>query len=268
MKKLLALIMMLVLCVSAFTACASSKADWEYIEGKKELIIGYTLYEPMNYEDKDGKLVGFDTEFAKAVCEELGITPKFIVINWDTKEVELNAKNIDCIWNGFTVNDDRKEKVDFSTSYLVNKQVIVIKKSNQDKFKTIEDMKDATCAAEKKSAGEAAILQDSILKNNTYTGADKQTDVLLEVKSGASDIGVIDYIMAKSMLAEGTDYSDLMMLESIELAPEEYAIGFRKGSVETLKKVNDAIKKLADEGKLEEIADKYNLTEQLAEDLK
>ncbi len=268
MKKLLASVLMLVLFVSVLASCGNAKTDWEYLEGKKELIIGYTLFEPMNYQDDDGNLIGFDTEFAKAVCEELGLEPKFVVINWDIKEVDLNAKSIDCIWNGFTVDDDRKEQVDFSISYVTNKQVIVIKKDNEEKFKTAEDMKDAKTTAEKKSAGENAVLEHDILKDSKYTAAEKQTDVLMEVKSGTSDVGVIDYIMAKAMLAEGTDYGDLMMVESIELAPEEYAIGFRKGSPVTLEKVNAAINKLADSGKLAEIAERYDLLEQLTDSLK
>lgn len=268
MKRLIASILMIILCVSVFASCSSSKKDWDYIEDKGTLKIGYTLYEPMNFNDESGKLVGFDTEFAQAVCAELGLKAEFVLINWDTKEVELNAKNIDCIWNGFTVNDERKELVDFSTSYLVNKQVVIIKKSNADKYKTIDDMKDASCTAEKKSAGETAITLSSVLKDNTYKAADKQTDVLLEVKSGTSDIGVIDYVMAKAMIADNTDYSDLMIVSGVELAPEEYAIGFRKGSTVTLEKFNTAINKIADEGKLSQIAQKYNLTEQLAADLK
>ncbi len=269
MKKLLASVLIVILCVTAFAACSSSsKQDWEYIEGKKEMVIGYTLFEPMNYKDESGALVGFDTEFAEALCAELGISPKFVIINWDTKEVELNAKNIDCIWNGFTVNAERKELVDFSMSYLINKQVVVIKKSNEDKYKTVEDMKGASCTAEKKSAGEVAIQEDAILKENKYTPADKQTDVLLEIKSGTSELGVIDFVMAKSMIGPDTDYDDLMIVTGVELAPEEYAIGFRKGSPETLTKINDTIKKLAQAGKLSALAEKYNLTDELASDLK
>ncbi len=268
MKRQIAILLILVFATIAFASCAESESDWAYLSGKDEFVIGYTLYAPMNYKDDNGELIGFDTEFAKALCEELGLTPKFVEINWDTKEVELNAKTIDTIWNGFTVNENRKKEVDFSIPYLTNKQVIVIKKSNQEKYKTIDDFADAAFSAEKKSAGEVAILTNDKIKDNKYTPADKQTDVLLEVKSGTSDAGVIDYVMAKTMLAEGTDYSDLVMIESIQLAPEEYAIGFRKASPETLKKVNEAIEKLGKSGKLEEIAGKYDLVEQLSDNLK
>ena len=95
---------------------------------------------------------------------------------------------------------------------------------------------------------------------------DKQTDALLEVKSGTSDIGVMDYIMAKATIGEGTDYSDLVILD-IKFDPEEYAIGFRKNSPVTLEKVNAALEKLAASGKIAELAKKYNLYDQLPETL-
>jgi polar amino acid transport system substrate-binding protein len=111
MKKIVSVILALTL-VFALTACAA-KDDWSYIKAKGELVIGYTDYAPMNYTDDSGKLVGFDTEYAEALCAKLGVTPKFVLINWDTKEVDLKAKTIDCIWNGLTVKEDRKENMAF-----------------------------------------------------------------------------------------------------------------------------------------------------------
>jgi polar amino acid transport system substrate-binding protein len=74
--------------------------DLAYIQGKGTLVIGITEAAPMNYYDENGELVGFDTEFAQAVCAKLGLAYNFVIIDWDMKEVELNAKSIDCIWNG------------------------------------------------------------------------------------------------------------------------------------------------------------------------
>lgn len=268
MKRLAAFTLFVLICLSVFSGCGSKKKDWAYIEDKGTLIIGYTIYEPMNYKDENGELVGFDTEFAKLVCAELGVEPKFQEIDWEAKITELNSKNIDCIWNGFTVDDERKGQVDFTLSYMINRQVAVIKKSNADKYKTLDDMKDASFAAEKKSAGEKAIQTNDKIKNNQYTAMDAQTGVLLEVNSGTTDVGVVDYIMAKSMIGEGTSYADLMIVEGVQLEPEEYAIGFRKGDTVLVEKVNAAIQKLADEGKLKALAEKYEILDNLPENLK
>lgn len=107
---------------------AESNSDYDYIMNKGELVIGITYFAPMNYENEAGELVGFETEFAKAVCDKLGLTPKFVEINWNAKETELAAKNIDCIWNGMTIDDDRKANMSITIPYMQNKQVMVVKK--------------------------------------------------------------------------------------------------------------------------------------------
>ena len=115
MKKLIACALALSLGVLTLAGCAgsgnnNSLSDWEYIQDKGTLTIGITYFEPMNYFDGDGKLVGFETEFAEAVCAELGVEPVFQEIEWEQKETELKSRNIDCIWNGLTITEERKEK--------------------------------------------------------------------------------------------------------------------------------------------------------------
>ncbi len=105
----------------------ADESDWEYIKKKGTLIVGITLFAPMNYNDKNGELTGFETEFAKAVAAKLGLEVEFQVIDWDSKETELNAKNIDCIWNGMTINEERLETMQISIPYMENKQVVVVK---------------------------------------------------------------------------------------------------------------------------------------------
>ena len=119
---------------AAQTEQTEAEDDYAYISDKGTLTIGITIYDPMNYYDEDGKLVGFDTEFAEAVCEILGVEPEFLEINWDTKEIELEAKSIDCIWNGFTVTEERRENMDFSDSYIKNMQVMVIRAADADVY--------------------------------------------------------------------------------------------------------------------------------------
>ena len=116
MKKFIAMLLCAVMCVSTLAGCGSStgneadsseaqateavaaESDWEEISAKGEMTIGMTLFAPMNYYDEDNNFVGFDTELANAVGEKLGIKINFLEINWDSKEIELNSKNIDCIW--------------------------------------------------------------------------------------------------------------------------------------------------------------------------
>lgn len=259
-KKIMALILA---AAAAFGLCGCSggeKSDWEYIKDKGELVVGITYYKPMNYEDENGVLTGFETEFTTAVCEKLGVKPKFQEINWDNKVFELDAKTIDVIWNGMTINDELAEKMIFSTPYIRNKQVVVIKKSNADKYKDLASMAGASVTAEISSAGEKAVKADENLSKN-YKGSAAQKDVLMEIKAGTTEIGVIDYVMAKASVGEGTDYSDLMIVENIELPPEEYAVGIRKGDAELQKKINAAIDEMVKDGSLKKLAEKYDLAD-------
>lgn len=271
-KKILSVLMGAVMCFG-LCGCNSgengsgsadnSSSDWNYISGKGEIIIGITQNVPMNYYGDDGELIGFETEFTKAVCEKLGVTPKFQEIEWTKKEFELNAKTIDLVWNGLTVTDERKENMLFSKSYMKNKQATVVKAENADKYPTTAEMANITIAFEGGSAGEDVIKADEALKNCKKVPNEAQKDALLEVKSGTADACIIDFTMAKAATAEGTDYADLNVLENIQNTDEEYAIGARLGDTETIAKINAAIDELASEGKLLEIAKKYNLDDAL-----
>ena len=279
MKKLTAFILSALMAVTALTGCGgqsssseaskdnsssqSSTGDWSYIADKGDLVIGITYFEPMNYKDENGELTGFETEFAQSVCEKLGVKANFQKIDWDSKEVELNAKTIDCIWNGLTITDERQENMGISTPYMENKQVMVTKAENADKFTTAEAVKGATVVAEKKSAGEDVAKGDEFFKEANYVSVDSQAKALLEVKSGTADIAIIDYVMSIGTIADGTDYADLKVVEGKDFAKEQYGIAVRMGDTETLQKINDAIQAVADDGKLEEIAKKYNLQDLL-----
>ncbi len=264
MKRKLAALLTAVLCLSLLAGCGSKKTDLEYIKDNGEMVMGITLFEPMNYYDEDGVLIGFETEFATAVCEKLGVKPKFQVIDWEQKENELKAKSIDCIWNGLTVTDERKENMAFSTAYVSNRQVAIIRKADAEKYADVASMAGANMIAENGSAGQTAIESDATLSKNKFVAAAAQKDALLEVKAGTSDVAVLDYIMAKAVVNDDSDFSDLMIVESINLAPEEYAIGFRLEDKELLAAVNKAIDELVAEGFMVKLAEKYDMSESLA----
>lgn len=271
MKRILVFVLAAFMLIGCFTGCnekpaddttSKTDSDWEYIKNKGELIVGITLFAPMNYEDESGELIGFETEFSKAVCEKLGVAVKFQEIDWNSKEIELNAKNIDCIWNGMTIDDDRKANMEISVPYMQNKQVVVVKAENADKFKNPLAFNGAIVVAESGSAGETVATKDPSFAGANFTPVAGQSNVLMEVFSGTADIGLIDYVMSIGSIGEGTDYAGLTVLEEYEFSPEEYGIAFRKGS-DTVAKVNSAISELAADGTLNKIAEKYKLQDLL-----
>lgn len=277
MKKIIALFMAAAMSAAALAGCGGSSSassnsssentgsgDWSYIQEKGDFVIGITYFEPMNYLDDNGELTGFETEFATKVCEEMGVTPKFQKIDWDSKEVELNAKTIDCIWNGLTITDERKENMDITMPYMENKQVMVVKADKASDFTADKALtSDVTVVAEKQSAGEDVAKDNEYFSQATYVSVDSQAKALLEVKSGTADVAIIDYVMSIGTLKDGSDYADLSVVEDMSFAPEQYGIAIRKNSTETLEKLNAAIQKVADDGELDKIADKYNLKDLL-----
>ena len=226
---------------------------------KEEFVIGITYFEPMNYFDDNGELVGFETEFAKAVCEKLGLEPKFQEIDWNTKETELNSGAIDCIWNGMTITDERKENMGISEPYMQNKQVLVVKAENLEKFSDAANYAGAKIVAESKSAGETVATTDELFKDSVFTAVDTQAKTLMEVKSGTADAAILDYVASIGMIGEGTDYDMLTVVDKYEFSPEQYGIAFRKDDNEMREKFQKAIDELMADGTIEKIAKKYKL---------
>lgn len=234
---------------------AEPASDLEYIKDKGDMIIGYTVYEPMNYTDANGEFTGFDTELAIAVCEKLGVEPTFQEIVWDTKEIELAAGTIDCVWNGLTITDERQATMEITQPYVLNAQVIVMR--DDQEYSDTSTLADKTVCAEQGSAGQSTVEGDENLAKATFIPKSVQTDCLMEVAAGTCDAAVLDITLAKAMIGEGTDYANLVIVD--QLAEEYYGVAFRKGS-DVCAATNDAFQALIADGTMQALADKYSLT--------
>ena len=262
MKKIFSLLLvavMLVACILSFASC-----------GQKTLKVGYTVYAPMNFYDNDGDVldgddgsgdfVGFDTELALLVGEKLGMKVEFIEIDWTNKYSELNSGAIDCIWNGFTSNTkdpdgiERADKVDFSYAYLDNAQCVVVKAAELSAYTSAASLAGKTAAAEGGSAGETYAQSVTTV---AVVAADVQTDTFTELLAGAVDFVVVDRLLAENIIGKG-DYSSLAIVDAIEIEKEVYSIGCKKGG-DLDDKINTALVELLNEGKIEELAAKYNV---------
>lgn len=271
MKKLLSVLLaaiMTISVISIFAACSkdtnetaddasanndTAVSDLAAIKENGKLVIGITDYEPMNYKDKEtGEWTGFDTEYAQAVCEKLGVEAEFIVIDWDNKFLELDAKTIDCIWNGMTITDEVKLNASVTDAYIKNAQVVVTTEKVMANYTTLAEMTDLAFTAEAGSAGADALDDAGI----TYTAVSDQAAALMEVASGSSDACVIDLTMANAMTGEGTSYEDLVQAESLN--EEEYGIACRQDSDLTAE-INKITDELIADGTLDKLAEKYEL---------
>ncbi|MEG2116138.1 MAG: transporter substrate-binding domain-containing protein [Clostridia bacterium] len=265
MKKLISVLLvvcMLAVSIFTFAGCGGEKTDWDYIKDKGVLVVGYdNSFPPMGFVDSVTKKdVGFDLDLANAVGEALGVKVKLQPIVWSTKETELASKNIDLIWNGYTITDKRKAQVNFSTPYLKNEQVIVVKKTDKEKYSTIDKMAGAKLTAQEGSTALDAIAANEVLVKNTLVQLADNVQILNELKLGYTDIAVMDYVVVNYLLSQDNDFAkQLVVVEGIALENEEYGVGIRKGDEETTKKINEALASLKKSGKLQEVAKKWGL---------
>lgn len=260
MKKFLALMMAAIILFALASCSAAPNKTEEGEEQKPTAIIGYTIYEPMNYQDENGELVGFDTELAKAVFNKLGYDVVFKLIEWDQKYTELDSSTITCIWNGFTANTSdkdgiaRSEKVDFSYNYMRNKQVIVTSKDLAPSVTDNDSLSGKTGAVEAGSAGESFLEE---LNGSIKAPVTSQLDAIKNLTLNTADFAVVDDQLAKAYVGEGA-YADLTIVETVSGVEEFYAIGFKKGSDLTAR-VNAALEELAADGTITALAKKYGV---------
>lgn len=289
MKKVLALILALVMGLCVFTACgpqetdgqgdgqqSAANSDYEYIKDKGTLVVGVTNYPPMNYLGDNNEWTGFDTEFAQAVAESLGLSAEFVEISWEAKEIELSSKNIDVLWNGMCITDDRKAMWAVTEPYMYNTQAMVMKADKADEI--MANIAGKKVVAEAGSTGEekilgkmddaadptAVVIAKDYFAEAEYTGVSSMATALLDVQQGVADVAVVDSVIAQGMIeSEGSSFSDLVINLDNKFGDQYFGIAFRQGS-DMCDKVNTAIAGLVESGKLMEIAEKYGLADGVA----
>ena len=259
MKKLVKGLLAVLMMVSV-VGCSSGneKTDSDAIKEKGKLVVGITDFAPMDYKDENGNWIRFDADLATLFAKSLGVEVEFSEIEWDNKAIELQSNNIDCVWNGMTLNDEVKSTMDCSNAYMNNAQVVIVNKKNADKAKTVEDIKGLKFAVEAGSAG-----KDMAVKNGlSYTEFDSQAKTLVEIRNGSCDAAIIDSLMAAAMVGEGTSFDDLTY--TIGLNKEEYGVGFRQGS-DLVEKLNAFLVESYKDGTIQKLADQYGVSAAIVE---
>jgi polar amino acid transport system substrate-binding protein len=248
--------------IFSLAACQGKEVSNEdnslkYIQDNGNFILGLDdAFPPMGFRDDADNIVGFDVDLAKAVCEKLGVELVLQPIEWDAKEQELNTKNIDCIWNGFSVTPDRLENLTMTAPYMTNNISLVV--VNDSEVTTMADMAGKKLAVQSGSAAEETLNSED---NKDFREALGQTNpfgdyvtALMDLETGNSDAVLMDSIVANYMITEAG--KDFKVLDETLLA-DEYAIGFRKGELALSEAVEKALKELKDDGTVEEISTKW-----------
>lgn len=242
---------------SDISASGSTAVDtsWDKVKEKGELVLGLDEnFPPMGYRDEDNNIVGYDIDLAQEVATRLGIKLKLQPINWDSKDQELNTGNIDCIWNGFSINAERKENILFSDPYMKNNQVLVVMADS--KYNTLADLKGKSVSLQADSSAADALEKNADFKNSLKDIVELKDNTLclMDLKTGNTDAVVMDEVVARYQIQVNKEKYKVI---DESMAVEEYGVGFRKSDVQLMTKVNDTLKEMAKDGKIAEISNKW-----------
>ena len=219
-----------------------------------EVVIGIDdKFAPMGFRDENNDVVGFDIDLAKAAAEKMGMTPKFQPIDWKTKETELSSGRIDLIWNGYTITDERKEKVLFTKPYLRNAQVVATLADSE--ITSLADLEGKVVGLQALSSASDALASNPIeSKIKTITEFADNVLALTDLKTGRLDAVVIDEVVIDYYMSK--EEGAFKVLDE-SLAPEDYGIGVKKGNEELLEKLQTALDEMNEDGTSAKISEEW-----------
>jgi len=249
MKKYLKLIVITVLFLAFLIPFTGCKSD------KKVLVMGTNAeFPPFEFVD-GGEIKGIDVDFAKAICKELGYELVIENLDFDTLLNALDSKKVDFVAAGMTVTPDREEQANFTITYYKAKQVLIVKEDSN--IQSIEDLVGKRIGVQSGTTGQY-IAEDEIegaKDNDLITGYSAGSLAVKAVENGQIDAVIIDNLPAQEFVKKN---EGLKIVDGL-FEDEEYAMAFNKKDEELLKKFNEAMQKLIDDGTLQEIVDKYML---------
>jgi polar amino acid transport system substrate-binding protein len=261
MKKFIALAMTVVMSGLLLAGCGSSKTEGSASTGgststaPQKIVIGLDdNFPPMGFRDEKNEIVGFDIDMAKEAAKRLGMEVEFKPIDWNSKEVELNSKKIDAIWNGLTITDERKQNILFTNPYMANKQIIIVQPNS--KIKTKADLAGKVVGTQEGSSSVDAINAEPAVAK-TFKELKKYPDfvaALLDLKSGRVEAVVVDEVVGRYYISKKPGEYTVI---ADNFGAEEYGVGLRKGDTELQGKLQKALDDMKKEGKSAEISKKW-----------
>lgn len=262
MKKLWVFSLLIVVSVMLMVGCTTKDASnqegdksLEEIKENGKLVLGLDdSFPPMGYADENGEIVGFDIDLAKEVAKRMGVELELKPIDWDGKILSLNNKDIDVIWNGLTITEERKEKVGFSKPYLKNRQIIIVN-SNSD-IETKANLADKIVAVQLGSSGQDALAADTETEKSLkeVRKFSNYTEALMDLKAERVDAVVIDEVVGRYYIAKKPgEYK----VAKDDFGKEEYGIGFRKGDSSFINEVDRILDEMKADGTAAEISKKW-----------
>lgn len=224
------------------------------IKEKGKFILGLDdSFPPMGFRDENNDIIGFDIDLAKEVTSRMGVELVVQPISWDSKEMELNSGNIDCIWNGMSINDERKEAMNLSEAYLRNDMVFVVLDSSA--YNSQADLAGKKVAVQNGSSAQE-ILEGSEFNSQAgeIIGYDDNVTAFMDLDANGVDAVFLDSVVANYFI---TSKNKPYRVLSDVLYEEEYAIGFRKNDQALRDEVQKILSEMKADGKVGEISTKW-----------
>ena len=262
MKRLTASLVLLLVATMLFAsgqaesgAAAGEDTSLDYILDKGELVLGLDdSFPPMGFRSEEGEIVGFDIDLAREVTERMGVELALQPIDWDSKILDLNSKDIDVIWNGLTITAEREDKITFSKPYIANRQIVIVQADSG--IETKVDLDGATVGLQLGSSAQDAVEAEPDVLDTFAELARYQDNVqaLLDLEVGRIDAVVVDEILGRYYISQKPD---TFAVAKEHFAEEEYGIGFRKGEVAFRDRVDELMDEMVADGTAAEISRKW-----------
>lgn len=256
---------MLIGCAGSNDSKNDSVGDGKLVSGS-EFTVGFDAeFPPYGYKDDNGEYVGFDLDLAQEVCNRNGWTLVKQPIDWDSKDMELNSGTISCIWNGFTI-DGRENEYTWSSAYIDNSQVVVVKSSSS--IEKLDDLKGKVVLVQADSSALAAFTGENAEEKNialakSFSSLQQVSDynsAFMNLEAGSVDAICMDIGVARYELeARGGAFK--MLKEHV--SSEQYGVGFKKGNKALRNQVQKALEEMLSDGTLETIAKKWGVDESI-----
>ncbi len=253
-----------ILAVICLLIGVSFAGQTSHAKEKQEFIVGFDAeFPPYGYMDEDGEYTGFDLELAQEVCNRNEWKLVKRPIAWESKDSELDSGAISCIWNGFTMNG-REEEYTWSTPYVDNSQVVIVRKDSG--IRELTDLKGKILIVQNDSSALAALTgEDTSEENQALAKSLKElqqvadyNSAFMNLESGMADAVAMDIGVANYQLS---GKEDLFVMLEARLSSEEYGVGFKKGNTELRDQVQVTLLEMLYDGTFESIAKKWGLTD-------
>ncbi|MGF7436672.1 amino acid ABC transporter substrate-binding protein [Lentilactobacillus senioris] len=238
----------------------NGQAEWKAIQKRGTVVIGLDdSFVPMGFQQRNGTISGYDVDLAKAVFKQYNLKVDFQSIDWSMNVTELRNGTIDLIWNGFSINDQRKKVLMFSEPYLQNKQVLVTKTNS--KINSLKQMNGKVLGLQSGSAGALDFdkypkLLKNQVKNRDSVQYDSFTNAFLDLNAGRIQGLLIDSVYANYYINHQKDKRSYKIIDT-NYPMEYYGVGIKKGNTVLQQKVNQGLNQLAKSGELAKINQKW-----------